>query len=288
MKELLRKTFELIRDNPILWAPCLVAELLAICLWHLRGIAEKAIFRWFSTSHSVLGGGVPAPTDQAFAKATLAYIPLGLATIFVIICLFVVVLLVTAGMVNAIMREQEPDARKALAGLTHDWRRILLFSLKFLLAIGVVGVAVTVPLFYLLRAAHHPEYLTSPLWLPVILILYMGCLAWLMMPPAIRLQRPEMAGPISTQDSSWGMILAIVASETGNALGILSQKLEKGMILEFRWEWTALSMLNSILANAPDVLLFVALALLASESAAESQLQSESVAAQQPPEPISE
>ena len=267
MKDLLRKTFELIRAYPVLCAPYLVACLLAFGLWRLRGMAEKAIFRWFSTSHSVLGGAVQAPTDSAFAKATLAYLPLGLATIFAIICLFVAVLVVTGGMVNAIGSEQEPDAREGLARLAHDWGRILLFSLKFLLAIGVVGVGVTVPLFYLLRAVHHREYLTTPSWLPALLVLYVGCLVWLMMPAAIRLLRPDKVGPISTQVRNWGAILAVVASEAGNALGLLAQRLEKGIIFDNRWELAARSAFNAILANAPDVLLFIALALLANETA---------------------
>jgi hypothetical protein len=44
------------------------------------------------------------------------------------------------------------------------------------------------------------------------------------------------------------------------------QKAEARIMLDSRWELTVLSALNSILANAPDVLLFIALALLASEN----------------------
>ena len=268
MKELLRKTFELVRAYPVLCAPYLVACLLAFGLWRLRATAEKGIIRWFTTSHSVLGGTVQAPIDYAaLERVLLVIIPLGLATLFVTIWLFVVVLAVTCGMVDSIGREQGPNAREAVAGLSASWGRILLFSLKFLLAIGVVMVGVTAPLFFVLRAVHHLEYLTSHSWLPAVLILYVGCLIWLMMPAAIRLLRPDAAGPISTQIRNRGTILAVLVTEAGYGLGILAPRLEKGIVFEFRWELTALSAFNSVLANVPDVLLFIALALLANETA---------------------
>lgn len=60
------------------------------------------------------------------------------------------------------------------------------------------------------------------------------------------------------------------------ALGVIAQKLEAHLIFESRWEVTALSFLNSILANAPDVLLFIALALLAAGCAPEKERSSDS------------
>jgi hypothetical protein len=268
MKKLWRKTAELFRMHPVLWTPYVAAELLAICLWRLRGVAEKGIFRWFLTRHSVLGGDIAVPnTDHAaLARASIAYAPIGLATIFVVVFVFVVALVVTASLVDAIGREQTPDLRELLAGLVPRWRRILLFSLVFLVAFGVFAAGAAGILFCLLYAVHRPDLLTSAIWPPAFLLVSVGCPAWLLMPAAIRLLRADKTMVVSVQARNWGTIIAILATEAGVGLGMVLQKAEARIMLDSRWELTVLSALNSILANAPDVLLFIALALLASEN----------------------
>lgn len=278
MRNLWRKAAKLLLEFPVLWVPYLAAELLAIGLWRLRGMAEKGIFRWFSTSHSVLGGNMEAPAvDHAtLAKASLAYAPIGLATIFVVVSLFVIALVVTAGMVDAIGREENPDARAALAGIAPRCRRILLFSLVFLAAFGFAGAGVLLPAVYLLKVVHRLELAPSTALSFGLAPVVVGCAAWMVTPLAIRLLRAGATGPVSVQIRKRGTIMAILAAEAGIALGVISQKFEAHMMFGSRWEGTALSLLNSILANAPDVLLFIALALLSTECAREMERSEDS------------
>ena len=70
---------------------------------------------------------------------------------------------------------------------------------------------------------------------------------------------------VSAHARNQGTILAIIAAEAGAALGFFVPKLEASMVLNSRWETTALSVFNSVVADAPDALLFIALAFLAAE-----------------------
>lgn len=238
----------------------------------------------------MLGGDIsaPIPDHAAMARASLAYAPIGFATIFVIVCLFVAALMVTAGMVDEIDRVQRPEARESLARIAPQWRGILLFSLKFLVAYGVFGAGVSFLYIYLLDAVHHQELATSAILLPMMVLVEVGCVAWLVTPAAIRLLQHKTTGLVSAQARNRGTILAILAAEVGMALGVIAQKMEARIILDSQWEFTALSALNSIVANAPDVLLFIALALIAAKYTQETAIEVSVEAGALPPEQLPE
>jgi hypothetical protein len=81
----------------------------------------------------------------------------------------------------------------------------------------------------------------------------------------MRLLRGEEAVLVSAQTRNQGTILAILASAAGLAFAFFVTKFEASILLTSQWEITTLSVFNSVVANAPDALLFIALALLASE-----------------------
>ena len=90
-----------------------------------------------------------------------------------------------------------------------------------------------------------------------------GCLAWLLVPSAIRLlQRPERR-TILTQGRKIGATFAVTTSAGSLALQYLVGKAEATVLLDNQWESNAIAAVNSIIINSPQVLLFIALALLA-------------------------
>ncbi len=267
MQKLCGKVAELLRENPILWLPYIAADLLAICLWRLRGLAERGIFHWFTTAHSALGGefALPRHDSATLAKASIAYTPIGIATIVAVVCLFVAALLATADIVDSIEREQRTDAKEILARLVAHWWKILLFALRFLITVGVIFGGTAALSFYLLFLAHRQDLLTSFWLLAGGMLIGVGCTGWLVMPATMRLLRGGAAELVSTQTRTHGTILAIIAAEAGAALGFFVPKLEAFALLNSRWEVTALSVFNSVVADAPDALLFIALGLLAAK-----------------------
>jgi hypothetical protein len=265
MQKLCRRVANLLMKHPILWLPYIGADLLAIGLWQLRGLAEKGIFHWFATGHSVLGGDIALPRydHAALIRASIAYFPIAIATIVVIVCFFVASLLVTADMVDSIEREQRPDGRAILVSLAAHWQKIILFALRFLIIFGSITAGITVLSYYLLFRMHR-QYLITSFWLLAgVELVVVGCTVWLVLPAAMRLLGREATVTVPTQTRNLGTILAIIVTEIGVALGFIVPKLETSMMLNSRWEITTLSVFNSMIANVPDVLLFVALALLA-------------------------
>lgn len=267
MEKLCGRVAQLLRMYPSLWLPYIVADLLAICLWRLRGLTERSIFHWFTTSHSVLSGEVASPhyDSASLARASIAYAPIAITTIIAVVCLFVAALVATADIVDSIKKEQRPDARAILAKLATHWRKILLFALRFLITAGVFFAGTTGLSYYLLFRTRRQDLLTSFWFLAGQLLIEVGCAAWLVMPAAIRLLEGGAEVRTSAQARSQGTILAIIAAEVGAALGSFVPKLEASIHLNSRWEATALSVFNSVVADAPDALLFIALALLVAE-----------------------
>jgi len=278
MQKLCRRVVELLKKHPILWLPYLVAELLAIFLWRLRGLAEHGIFHWFTTDHSVLGGDIasPRPGHAALTNASIAYLPIGIATIVMVVCLLVASLLATAAMVDSIEQEQRPDTRKILADLVARWRRILLFSLRFLITFGFFAGGTAALLYYMLFLAHRRDLLASSWSFAGIMLVGVGSSTWLILPTAMRLVGEKAAVLVSAQARNRGTIVAILATAAGAAIGFFVWRLEASMALNSRWEIAALSVSNSVISNAPDVLLFVALALLASEFSGENESKKDS------------
>lgn len=266
MLRLCRRVGELLCKHPILWLPYIAADLLAICLWRLRGLAEKGIFHWFTTGHSALGGDIALPPHDSttLAKASLAYAPIGITTIVAVVCLFVAAFVATAVIIDSIGREQKPDARMILVILGARWRRILLFSLRFLITVGVFVGGTAALSYYLLSLAHRQDLITSFWFLAGGMLIGVGCAGWLAIPAAIRLVGGATV-PVPVQTRNQGTILAVLAAEAGAALGFFVPKSEASMLLNWRSENNVLSVFNSIVANAPDVLLFIGLALLAAD-----------------------
>lgn len=269
MQKLCGKAVELLRNNPILWLPYIAAELLASCLWELRGLVQSGIMHWFTTGHFVMDGKIALTRNNLDAESngTIACIPIGIAAVVLVVGLFVAALVATSVIVNSIERKQRSDARDILAVLGTHWRRILQFGLRFLATIVVFAAGITGLLYYLLFRAHSQYPYHLPFWLLAgMLLVAVGCTAWLVMPPAIRLLRGGEVVQVSVRTRNLGTVLAILAAEAGAVIGFFVQKLEAPILLNSQLEITALAAFNSVITNAPDALFFIALALLTNES----------------------
>lgn len=267
MIQLWRKTIELLRKNPVLWLPYLAAELMAIGLWCLWGVVRTSIFHWFTTRHSVLGGDVPASSTDYSAPTRVFQVslPIGFVTVFTIVCLFVVALMTTASMVDAINSEQKIDVRGILAGFSQRWGKILLFSFICLVTFGACVAGGGGLFTFVLYRVDRAELLTSHISTFGIVPILVGCATWVLMPMAIGRLRDDKAAPVPSKTRNLGAMTAIVATEATALLGVILWKAEASVQLDTRFEWSMLGAFNSVVANAPDVLLFVVIALLAAE-----------------------
>jgi hypothetical protein len=285
MKEVLRKSLELFRKHPVLWVPYLAAELLAIWQWHQRGELEKAIFRWFSTSHSALGGEIVAGISNRanLARASMAYAPIGFMTMYSVICLFTVAMVTTAEMVNAVRRGERATLGASFKGVAARWPGILKFSFKFLLAFLVL-MGTSICLLLLWAKTTQAGEIPTALWVTSLEgTLLSGCLAWLLTPAAIQLLRVPNQEPTSIEVTWRGATLAVLATAATSVLAILAQQVQKGMLIDTVAEREMVSLLIKVAVNLPDALLFISLALLAREGMSMAQIRVEDTVVE--PEP---
>jgi len=272
MQKLCGRMAELLRKNPILWLPYVAAELLASCVWELRGLVQSGIMHWFTTGHFVMDGKIALTRNNLDAQSngTIACIPIGIISIVLVVGLFVAALVATSAMVKSAEREQRSNAGMILAEIAAHSGAILLFALKLLVtfavfAAGAVALSFAIPFFA------HRRYLPTSFWfLAGDLLISVGGTAWVVMPAAMRLLEADAAVVVSRRIRNQGTILAIVTAEVGAALGFLVPRLEASLIFDSRWEVVALSTVNSLIANAPTVALLLSLALVSAGYSAQA------------------
>ena len=269
MKKLLTNTLDLFRRNLILWVPCQIAGIILFLLRRLQRAGIHWLLEYFSMQHSVLGGNVLSPDlTQAQHRTMLIVYPLGTVKDFLEICLFVAALAATKSLVQMILEGQRPDISSALREVVPRWREVLLFSFKYMailaLSVGLLIFVSTSPL--------TPERLRMhAMWKEFALIFTLvaeACLAWLLMPAAIRLLRQPGDPPIGVHERTWGVFLAVATSAASSVLDNLLGKAETSVFLDSPWQAQALGLVNTIIVNSTQVYLFIALALIAIQHSA--------------------
>jgi hypothetical protein len=178
------------------------------------------------------------------------------------VCFFVAALATTKSLVKMILESQRPDMVAAARGLVPECWGILLFSLKYMAVIAFFG-GVLILASYVLTKEHFREFAFSKIFVAVYGLVSEGCLAWLLVPSAIRLLRRPYSQTVSTRDRQRGTIFAVATSAITFGLEFLVAKAESTLILDNQWEGDAIAVANSVIVNTPQILLFIALALLA-------------------------
>jgi Na+-translocating ferredoxin:NAD+ oxidoreductase RnfA subunit len=290
MKEILRKTFELLRTELILWVPCTCAAMLTLVLGRLQKMWIHGIFGWISTEHyhSALGGDVVTYDARDAWHLALAYSsPLSFVKDAVEVVAFVLALAVTAKMVGMIVEEQRPDLRAALRGIATQWRAILLFSIKYMAGLGAMLALLALLTASATNSLRYVAVLASKGFLYPFSMAAVGCVAWVLMPAAMRLLQTPMVLPLSSEHRKLGTVLMVVTSAVALAAGDILNWAEAGVTFDNRIEVFAASVANTLVENVPEVFLFIALALLARQRLAESLTLGEAEDLEIPPEPAS-
>jgi hypothetical protein len=263
MKELWNRSFDLFRKHFILWVPCTVAGILILAI----GSLEKAEIRWlilhFATQHSALGGDVPVDPTLARHRAMIFVYSFGFLREFLEVLLYVFAFVATGQMVRMIVEKQGPDMIAALREASPRWRAILLLSFKYLLILGVIGGILVVLGSSPLTSDRFQQFFLSKAFVFLFALAGEGCLAWLLAPAAIRLLRTPGGLIISQRERTLVIIFAVATQAASAALDYLVGKGEARVFLYKHWEINAIAVVNTIIINAPQVLLFIGLAVLA-------------------------
>jgi hypothetical protein len=263
MQDLWRRTFQLFREHATLWIPTSIAALFTLAVVRLDEAAVRRISRWFMTQHSVLGGDSPSgDLVKAQAHAFLVVIPRGFAKQFLEVLAFVAALAITGMQVGMFLEEQKPEIVPILKSIASRWWVILVFSSKYIV---LNGLAVGAMIFTMsgLNPDRFAEVGRVKIALYAFGIIWQGCLAWLLIPAAVRLLQPQKIEGISIERRKIGTIFAVLAAAAGLGLEYATGRAESGMVLASHLESTVVLVINTIVINVPTVLLFIALAVLA-------------------------
>jgi uncharacterized membrane protein len=213
MRELWRKTVEVLKAHPSLLFPLVCASLANFCLGWLQKTATHFVIHRFLAGNSVLGFAIPAAdaTHAYVRQSMLLLLPFSLAVRVLAFCLYVGGFLLTARLVRDAVCGQSLDWRGAAQFLRARLGRIFLFSwvvLLFSALVGVLGSAVfAVQTFLLLHG-----YLSFMAAARIATFLVAAVLLWIMLPSALRLIADAPEEEIPAHRKLLGRIAGVVAA----------------------------------------------------------------------------
>ena len=182
---------------------------------------------------------------------------------FIVVFLFVIAMVATAQMVNAVARDQRPELNKSLNGIASRWPEILKFAFKFLFT-WLLLFSVTVWILAVLVNEMHQSELPTSLWVSSIEAIFITfCMARFLTPAVIRLLRSPNLEPVSVMVRRLGTILALLVISIEGLLGIITQPVDARLMIDIPAVREAVILLTKLAVNIPYVLLFIGLALLA-------------------------
>lgn len=274
MRELWRKTFDLFKAHPVLWAPYAVAELLGFSLTKLRRMAIYPLMRWLSTTttRSVLGGKTETfNVDTGYHRTILLGGLLGNGTHYVNVCLLTLALVLTAVLALAFLRAETADRSGIVAALRPNAKGILLFALKFCVVFWVLSMVFVWPLGYLTKEFPNASGLTASLLLDGESLLVIGCIAWIMAPLAVALVHPQSTPPVDAVQKNRARYFALLTILATSILRVVVNRIDSNVPASSGMETTAISALARLVINAPMAMLFTLFALIAWDQAPEGE-----------------
>ena len=235
-------------------------------LW--LGRLERAEIRWivrlFATQHSVLGGEVPTgDLAQMQHQTMMVSYPSTLLKYLIEVSLFVVALAATKNLVCMILNEQEPAIIDALRRVLPRSREVLLLSVKYIAVLAVFGGIFIVVGSSPLTSHRIHELALSSAFIYIFALVGQACLAWLLLPSALRLLQPPGSLMTTNVSRRLGTAFAVASSACALLLEYFVGKAESAVTFDKPWEGNAIAVVNTLIVNMPQVLLFIALTLLA-------------------------
>ena len=260
MKELWRRTVELIRHYPVLWLPVLWADSLRYGWEQLRLIILHAVLPSLFYRQSLFGASVP---DTSQGRVAVFYV-LNLTNTVVLqyadICGYVVALLITAKMLGRLTAYDPKDTPYANISIASHWSGVLwLGLLVYVVAFGS-GV-IFIPAAYYTGAARHLSILSKPYVIaPVGFVMY-ALLAYFLTPVALRLLSRSEKNEIRGKDIATGRTCWLLAGAAITVLSLIQLSTPNPFDANLA-ERAAVGLFWTIFVSLPYTPLFIAISLL--------------------------
>jgi hypothetical protein len=230
MLKLLQKVVKVFLRHPILWLPYICAYLLEDGLRWLQGLANREIFTWYLTGHSIWSGS-DTPFSSASASVYAARMDrvLFCGADYIYGCIWAFELVVTAILVSIIFRAEPLAWRSVAAAARGYWKRILGYSAKlWVLSMALMALASVSAIFLAMPTANRPASIIF-LYTKIQIVVGILCYGWIMAPMSIRLLRPADSPPVTAVEKRQGRWFVILAAIAAQALSLLLHPLLQAM-----------------------------------------------------------
>jgi hypothetical protein len=189
-------------------------------------------------------------------------------TYFLNTCLYTVAFVITATLVHTLGQDLQPDLPGVLRSLGSRIRRILVFSVKLLALYALFGVL----LVHATGLAQKWRFPTTH-FVPGFVMLAYVSVAYFMAPSGIRLLRNAQSRPLTAEYATWGRRVSILMVMASLAISYFVSLAEQSLNTSPLLARGILRMIMEVPASAvaafPYVPLFISLALIATNDAAE-------------------
>lgn len=261
MRELWRRTAALFWARPVLWVPLIVASLLAYGAEELRRVLNRWILLQLVESPASVLSNARAPLHPPAFSIPLFFI-VSFSAWFLIVYIYSAAFVITARLV----RDDKTTFTAARKHLEHS--RIAGFAFK-ILALSTCLTIPSAPLTYI-SARYYHFALNRSFWYNhaltlLVALIVAACLA----PSAIRLLRDRRETPVKGEARAMGIYFAIFVVCASQALQTFCDLSVRAHPSANVIAHTLIGLNVCVLTALPYIPLYIALALLADETAAQ-------------------
>ncbi len=265
MRNLFRRASFLFWQYPILWLPIVVVDPIVFCLNTFANKLNHAIILSVVTSHSVLGNTPEpiAPSSFQTLKILLLTKPIDWGSHLIALCLYISAMMATFTLISALRSKQRFSLGSILYPLQQSFSRLVFFSLKLLIAIGIAALILSsvVVVFF---QKNGTRFISTQNFGYFFATLALSAIAYLMAPAAVKFLRPHDSEAITPEIARQTKISAVLASIASAAIYFFAIQIRPSFSSRSTiWGGVLYEAIGSLVSATPYIVLFIALSLLA-------------------------
>jgi hypothetical protein len=268
MRNLFRRVSFFFWQYPILWLPVAIVDPL---VFSINLFAEKlthAIILSVVTTHSVLSN-TPDPITPLSNLQTLRWLlltkPIDWGSHLLALCLYVCALMTTCSIVSTFRSKQKLSVRKILSPIQRSFRRLVYFSLKLLIVIGIAAIPFILITVFIFQK-NGARYISIENFSIIFSTLGTSAIAYLMAPAAVKFLSSQNSETTPAETARQAKISAVLTVITSDALYFIAVQIRNSFFLRSAgWTNLLFPAVTSLISALPYIVLFIALSLLAAE-----------------------
>ncbi|HEY4357338.1 MAG TPA: hypothetical protein VGN16_16425 [Acidobacteriaceae bacterium] len=269
MQVIWRKNFELLRRDPALWWPALLANVCSFGLQNLQKVVHFQLVRWMMTGRRSVLGGPPLLVEQPLAKLVVINGIVDVFLNYLSILMFCMALAVVAAKVRRVLAAKIDPIEITVPGET--FQGIVRFSFVSTICILCTGaLTLSLPAYVLFRWLDRFQQTHQALSAPVMSLPFYVLLGYVLSPFALAFLEQKKFSDVARLQRKEGRIASLLSALALLAIVIVLNEMPIPDSPSYAVRLMRDGML-SLLGTLPYVALFVALSVIAFGSNPEAE-----------------